>query len=256
MKKILVLTAFLSFSISTHAGPRVIGNGGDVYALQFITFAQYLLKHLQNSNIKGLDIDALGNAINTSSVESTEEYLKLNGMDKDAINYPSEKRIIFNRIRWSSFITNERLALVLHEYLGLLGTQDANYQYSKFLLKDLTTINHIRPGSDSTWILCQDDTLIINAFEHRNGPDGRSIDFSLLFGSWVFQGTLNNETAGPVTLQSVRRNGTFTGDISVLFQETTEHRLIIVGVLNFSGSLVQINSTLPCSQKYGRQLGR
>lgn len=251
MKNLLVFFTLLLLSQNLHAGPRVIGNGGDVYALQFVSYANKILLYLQNSQVEGLDIKTLSKAIESAKVESTTKDLKLNGMDKDAINYPTQNRIVFNQKRWSSMLNDERLALVLHEYLGLIGKEDANYQFSKLVLKDMTTISRVRPGSDSSWLLCQDDSLVMNVYEHRQKEDTRRMDLVLLWGGWAFQGFLDDELSGPVELKPVRGNGDFTGDVSLKFDSGgDQNRLSIQGLLTVNGRSIKVNSTLPCAEKF------
>jgi hypothetical protein len=164
MKSLLVIFIFalLSQSVlaSVAAGPRVIGSGGDVYALQFVSSAEQVLQYLQKTPLRSIDLVALEQAVNSAKVESTEETLKLEGMDKDALNYPAQNRIVFSRKRWEAMATNERLALVLHEYLGLLGQKDASYQFSKNLLKDLTTAgtSEVAIQDEFSWIKIQGET--------------------------------------------------------------------------------------------------
>lgn len=256
MKWILlpILALTLAFS-SASAGPRVVGNGGDAYALQFIIFAQKVLLYLQNSNIKGLDTLALAKIIESAKVESTTRTLTLDGMTKDAINYPSEQRIVFNRDRWVTLLSEERLALVLHEYLGLLGVEQANYEYSKLLLKDMTTIQRIRPGSDNTWILCQDDGLVVNILEHRSGADGRTTNITLLLGGWVLEGQLEGGDSGPVVLREKAGKGSFAGDVAIFYspRDDEDHKLTLVGVMTLFQNVIQVSKTLKCQSKYGNE---
>jgi len=256
MKQILLpfLALTLAFS-SASAGPRIIGNGGDVHALQFIVFAQRVLLYLQNSEIEGVDAVALEKIIESAKVESTNRTLTLNGMPKDALNFPSEQKIVFNRQRWSSMLSEERLALVLHEYLGLLGVEQANYEHSKLLLKDMMTIQRIRPGSDSTWILCQDDGLVVNVLEYRNGPDQRTTNITLLLGGWVLEGQLDGGDSGPVVLREKAGKGSFVGDVSIFYnpKNDEEHKLTLAGVMTLFNSVIQVDKAMKCQSKYGRE---
>jgi hypothetical protein len=257
MKAITTFLISLFISTSVFAGPRIVGNGGDTFALQFLTYADKVYKYLDNSNISGLDVAALGKAIATAKVESTDKKLQLNGIPKDAINYPSERRIVFNRDRWTSFIEDERLALVLHEYLGLIGLEDASYTYSKLILKDMVTVTRIRHGSDSKWMLCQDDYTIVNFFERRGDvketPNGvvqyRGIDLTMIYGNWVLIGSLeyDDTMSGPILLKSAKSPGTFNGNIAMV-----NDRLTMVGVLNLANYIQELNITLDCTEKYRR----
>jgi hypothetical protein len=187
MKNLFICITLAILSQSAFAGPRIIGNGGDVHALEFVTTAQQVLSYLQKFKFEGLDTKALGQAIDSAKVESTEEPLKLNGMDKDAINYPTENRIVFNSKRWGSLATNERLALVLHEYLGLLGKNDANYQFSKLLLQDMTLrgASEVAIQGKNSWVRVQGDaakalydTLAVPA-ENNRGEAGADLYFKI-----------------------------------------------------------------------------
>ena len=253
MKYILLyLLAFALASSTAVAGPRIIGNGGDVYALQFISYGEKILLYLQNSQLNAIDTVTLGKIINSAQVESTTKTLKLNGMDKDAINYPAEQKIIFNRARWGSMSSEERLALVLHEYLGLMGKEQANYEFSKLLLREMSKIEKVRQGSDSNWMLCQDDGLIVNVFEHRSGADKRVTNLTLIFGGWVLEGTLDDTNAGPVTLNDKQGRGSFVGDISISYDSRGDenHKLSLIGVMALNKNVVQANRTLKCLSKY------
>lgn len=246
MKKLICIMTFLVLGQIAHAGPRVIGNGGDAYALQFVSFAEKILLYLQSARVEGIDVEALGQAIETTKVESTDSVLLLNNIPKDAINYPTEKRIVFNRQRWSALMANEKMALVLHEYLGILNIEDASYKFSKMVLADFEVIQKIRPGSDSTWFVCQDDTLAVSSFEHRRGGDGRATEITLLKGAWTLSGGLVDVNAGPLTLENKAMKANFVGDINIDHRKQT---LFLKGVLDLNSTLIEINTTMPCEEK-------
>lgn len=76
-------------------------------------------------------IKKLSEKIRSALVESTDDQLFLDGVRKDAINYPDIEKIIFNRKGWAT-AANERtrMLFVLHEYLGLLRINDSRYSVS------------------------------------------------------------------------------------------------------------------------------
>jgi len=143
MKKILkpffsLLVLLLPFSSTYAVTGGVVGNGGDEYALQFIAVARDVVGYLSIVNPSGIKLPDLIEAIDSTKVESTNDQLNLQGVPKDAMNYPAEKRIIFNRKRWDSISNkNQKSALVLHEYLGILGVDDTGYKLSKIMLTSL-----------------------------------------------------------------------------------------------------------------------
>lgn len=114
------------------------GNGGDLYAAEFVEAAERVLRFLQYNDAKDVDLKKLAKAIEKTKVESTDEVLRLNGLPKDAINYPAQGRIIFNRKRWTELEPGQKPVLVLHEYLGLLGVEDASYAFSKKIIGAFT----------------------------------------------------------------------------------------------------------------------
>jgi hypothetical protein len=114
------------------------GNGGDGYALEFQQIGRDLGKKLEITTINGMDKNDLARfktALDQTTVTSTNEPLILNGMEKDAINNPEERTIVFSRLRWiqlDSTLAKQRL--VLHEYLGIIGIRDDTAQVSSQLL--------------------------------------------------------------------------------------------------------------------------
>lgn len=148
--KILFLSilGLVFFSSSTFAATGTeSGGGGDVFALQFVTVAGKVLTHLKSSPIQGIPLEPLQQAIDETVVESVGHELVLSGMAKDAINYPGAKKIIFNRLRWAQIADEDKPALVLHEYLGIIGTLDGGYKYSKQILGDFRLSTNFLPNA-------------------------------------------------------------------------------------------------------------
>ena len=129
--KVLIFLLLLPL---TSLATKVVGNGGDLYAIEFVDTAEEVYQYLQETGFDSINAIDLRTAISDTKVESTDKKLILNGTVKDAINYPALKKIIFNRLRWTNMTDKERAVLVLHEYLGLLGLENASYKYSKKLL--------------------------------------------------------------------------------------------------------------------------
>jgi len=77
-------------------------------------------------------------AITNTHVDSTEGRLFLNGVLKDAINYPTQNKIVFNRLAWRDLSgERNRFLFVLHEYLGIMGLDDSRYTVSGAALKEI-----------------------------------------------------------------------------------------------------------------------
>lgn len=112
--------------------------GGDTVAMEFVSLGYRvhdMLAGIENMNrtdaLKGLvDLPALKTKLQTAKIESSDERLEVNGAEVDAINYPSQNRIVISRPRWMLYKPTEtRAGLVLHEYLGL-QLKDARYMIS------------------------------------------------------------------------------------------------------------------------------
>lgn len=250
MKALFFLLLLLPLPYSSFAGPRVIGGGGDVHALQFIAIADKIVIHFQNSPMKEIQIERLKKAIETTIVESTYENLVLNGVPKDAINYPESKRIIFNRIRWNQIADEDKPALVLHEYLGILKIEGASYNFSKNVLGDFHLFTNIIKGSDSAWYLCSNNNLVVNFFEHRAGAGTRDTDITLIFGGYTFIGNLGDTTSGSVALiNPLYKGASFIGDVEIDFRNAT---FKVKGVLNLLTDVLQVDTKLNCQEKSGR----
>jgi hypothetical protein len=132
---LLSLGLFLSTASASFRFGNDQGNGGDVYALEFVRTGERLVQLMKYDGIKAVDLERLGRAVDHAVVESTEKRLKLKGVRKDAVNFKKKRKmhIVFDRTRWKEMTKGERAALVLHEYLGLIGAEAASYQFSREL---------------------------------------------------------------------------------------------------------------------------
>lgn len=110
------------------------GNGGDEYAKLFINQGADIAEALTQNPIPGVDARELMQAVQNTFVNS-QERLFLRGDEVDAINYPDARKILVSRTGWDrmSSSPHRRAFLVLHEYLGIIGIDDARYQVSSLL---------------------------------------------------------------------------------------------------------------------------
>jgi len=129
------------------------GNAGDAFAAEFILTARDLVQRMQPNQAvirQWVDIARLSGAILATKVR-TEENLQLGGHTVDAVNIPTESLILVNRDRWreyrSALETKARLTLVLHEYLGVIGAEDSQFQISGRVIGFLNVQNY----SPGTW---------------------------------------------------------------------------------------------------------
>lgn len=156
--------SFLSiFFFSLHAFAGQEGNGGDRRALEFVGIASTVASILHDKPIVGINANQLSAEIAVVKVEVTDHQLTLNGVLKDAINYPNEKRIVFNGMAWdrnSDYLA--KAAFALHEYLGVMLVDDSSYQISKNVLRGLWFISGI-DGETMIDILSENKFMIDEA---------------------------------------------------------------------------------------------
>jgi hypothetical protein len=256
MKSLLSFLTFFVFATTAVAGPRVIGNGGDIYALQFASYADRIVKYLQvnQDDVPEINADKLEQIVADTKIESTTEKLVLNGYVKAAINYPDKKLIVINQDQWSNSSDRERSALVLHEYLSLMGIEDAKYAVSKRVLNEFEKTKN-SAGGDSSWWVCEGEGMVLNSVEHRKGMDDRGTDVVMLLGVNVLKGELEYKSvgaapdSGKLNLKSSAANLSFTG--KAIFWNL---RVSLKGTLDLFGTKIPINQTLECHENNIRNL--
>lgn len=128
-----LVCAAVNTAAGSDGGSTNVGNGGDSYVIEFIATGRGIARALKAGHLSFLPVDAAKFAacIETAEVASVEKTL-LNGVEVDAINYPGENRIEVSRSRWqvNRRAVNHRFAVVLHEYLGLMGVKDKKAELS------------------------------------------------------------------------------------------------------------------------------
>lgn len=129
----VVLMGLVASPMVSHAGAGSSG-GGDAVAAEFTRIAHQISQLVERqpvAEVSGKDFKegVLGTLVRT------QDKVFHNGMEVDAINIPSEKKIVVSRSRWSDLKAQKRMkyVLVFHEYLGVLGIDDSSYQISKAL---------------------------------------------------------------------------------------------------------------------------
>jgi hypothetical protein len=137
MKKfILLLTALLpAFALASGTD---VGRGGDSIALDFKSVANYDVSLLrQHAAELGslVNVDQLENTIAGTQL-STQDHVFLGEVEKDAVNFSAPNRIVVGAARWLQLPLNDarKDALVLHEFVSLMGIDDSGYAVSGKLL--------------------------------------------------------------------------------------------------------------------------
>lgn len=110
--------------------------------------------------------------------------LTLNGVTKDAINYPKEwpQRIELDCSKWSTLDINEKRILAVHEFLPLLGFEDVDYRLSTDL------IIHYKSRRD----YAEDKSRLI--FQSASYCDGELFEYALKREGNPFYTNADNRT--------------------------------------------------------------
>lgn len=118
-------------------GGTDVGRGGDSIALDFKSLGLYAVDFIrQDANLSTkVDIERLRKTIEGAQIEVQDRVL-LNNIEKDAANYTDSQRIVISAKRWLQMASNDprKIAIVVHEYLGLMGDSDLNYEVTNSLL--------------------------------------------------------------------------------------------------------------------------
>jgi hypothetical protein len=140
---IFSLAVFLSapsFAMATSLGPGS-GGGGDAYALEFTSLGQKIIAEIhRNESLRALlDSGEYGSTITSlfedkvrDSTVETKDHVLFDDREVDATNDPKRSHIDLSRSRWPRLTISlgHQAALVLHEYLGLIGVYDKYYEIS------------------------------------------------------------------------------------------------------------------------------
>lgn len=127
------------------------GNAGDAWANEFELTAKDLVQRLELASKNGLPIPHVAKlraALVTTTVTSKKAVF-LEGEERDAVNYPSQGLIELGRDRWNDLRraseTKNRMRLVLHEYLWIIGEDDTGFRISQGMI-DLLDIKNFNPN--------------------------------------------------------------------------------------------------------------
>jgi hypothetical protein len=173
------------------------GNAGDAFASEFVLSGRDLvqrMKLLPASERQGVDLNQLAGAVLNTKVH-TEERLILRGMEVDALNFPEKGLIILSRARWRPLRvaseTRQRLTLVLHEYLGVMGLDDSQYRLSGRIIPQLD----IKDYNPHRWWNPLNPANRVS-LELAYAPEGCTID-GFNFDPALPSETLTIQTVGP-----------------------------------------------------------
>jgi len=141
MKKFIFISLMIFTQISFAQIDRK-GNGGDAVSLEFKAMGQAVTDAIIDKGIvftSGVSVKTLQDTIRRADVRSVSTELYLDGVRKDAINYPYENRIDISLTQWSYMTEKVKYQLVIHEALGLLSINDADYARSNSLINAVSS---------------------------------------------------------------------------------------------------------------------
>lgn len=148
LARLLVLLPLVLIATELWAGGSV-ENGGDAIGIEFKTIGFSVLANIKSTGtlvFSHVLIEQLSKTLSNAKVDSTDAPLAINGIRKDAINYPEQQRILVSRQSWLTIELVTKKALILHELLGLLRFDDGGYMYS-MLLKGAEASSQSEPNA-------------------------------------------------------------------------------------------------------------
>ena len=115
-----------------------------LFAQEFVSLGRLVAKAVSAKRVMlgKVRAEQFNNAVETTRVTTIEKTV-FEGAEVDAVNYPKKHQVVLNRRRWRSYHNHFRykLALVLHEYLGILGDSDTHYAISTQYLPALESLS-------------------------------------------------------------------------------------------------------------------
>lgn len=119
--------------------------GGNAYEAEFRSIAQDVLRRMTAT---GSRIDELGfrisdfeRAVRDVIVLGTNRVIRLEGLDRSAMNSLNQRVIVFNNQVWSLLNEEQKQMLVVHEYLRFVGVNDSDYAYTMRVVQSLNISN-------------------------------------------------------------------------------------------------------------------
>lgn len=193
---VLSLTVFLTTPLAL-AGHEV-GNGGDAIVAEFLEIAEKFVKEFREVPPANLpfDLNVFAKAVDgcrndDKKMESTTEDLVLNGVRKDAINYPSTGRIVIQRLRWLSLPYYLKRRLVLHEFLWLIGVDDGDYRISSSLID---SAYRLQSGKVDVALIARAQDLLKTAYQAGLQMKSATLEVEVLLNALKDVGELVLET--------------------------------------------------------------
>jgi hypothetical protein len=105
IRKPLPLEKFKESQIKSVRGGGQEGNGGDGSSIEFKQMGLFILNEIEAGGIfevQGIKMSDVKDALQKARIDMVPHDLELNGIKKDAINYPREQRIEVNIASWNA----------------------------------------------------------------------------------------------------------------------------------------------------------
>ncbi len=150
MKKLVLFILALGMQTQAWALGNEIANGGDTVSAEFIANGQMVRDNWKKLKlVPGMPLNlkkSFADAVEKTIVESRDS-VDIDGRVVDAVNVPSQNKIIVNRQRWLQIKPYDRLVLAFHEYVGLISSVDKNFQISVTAVEPLRELVAEKNGS-------------------------------------------------------------------------------------------------------------
>lgn len=133
---VLVLSFNQAYAVESQEGIET--NGGDGVCAEFLTLFDYMVMELRDALLTTEEVKIMKVMIEKRKIVelSSEPELSINGIPKDAINYPTlaKPKIVISQKSWARLTRLQKKQLVFHEMLPVAGFADKDYAVSSILV--------------------------------------------------------------------------------------------------------------------------
>ena len=121
--------------------------GGSPYKDEFKDAGRTVVRRLKArgvSQVAGVSVDAFEVTLETLKLTTTEDFLRKDGEPVDALNFPSESKVLLSLVRWAPHMNfRQKRKLVVHEVLGLLKKPDKDFKRTNEILGALGYLEEV-----------------------------------------------------------------------------------------------------------------
>lgn len=103
-------------------------------------------------------------------------------------------------------------------------------------------------AADSSRLACDNGSVLLHVFEHRNGAEDRATDITVIYGGYIFAGSIQEGT--PSALEPIgqyaRAGNQFSGSITIDYAKSKVK--VANGALTLEGERIPVAGKFNCKE--------